>query len=116
MIAQFIRDFWIKRNVSSSPDGWYKPQPFKSDDNRAQTYEATTNPPPMELAGSFGVLVAQSPTTGPGSFGAAAFDAQLPGGYGVAPSPDAGLLEQYEYVGGGPLYSSSDSAAEQELQ
>lgn len=115
MTLAFIRDLFAPRNTSVSPDGWYLPVRATGDDNRYNAYEATTEPPPMELAGTFGILVPQSPGTGPGSFGQAAWDILTPFGSGVALSEDAGLLQTFDYVGGGPLYVSGDSNPQQEL-
>lgn len=117
MTLAFIRDLFVPRNMSVSPDGWYKAIRATGDDNNYNAYEATTEPPPMELAGNTGYLQPQSPGTGPGSFGVAAFDVLIPAynGVGFPPSEDAGYLQTYDFIGGGPLYTSDDSNPQQEL-
>lgn len=116
---QFIRDLFAPRNVSAAPNGWYKPVRATSDSNLYNAFETTDQPPPMELAGTFGYLQPISPGPGPGTFGTLfpleAFDAYIPAGFGVPPGSNPGLLLTQDFIGGGPLWTSPDSAPQQEL-
>jgi hypothetical protein len=115
VIPGFIRDAFQRRSALA-PHAMYKYDPFISNDNRANIYEALTTPPPMELAGTTGIIVPQSGAPGSGTFGAIAWDVQIPLGvrYGNE-MENAGENLVEEITPDGALYWGADSAPAQEL-
>lgn len=106
MMFPFVRDLFRKRGPVTSNQAWYKPISVDSNSNLVNAYESTIGPPPLDIQGWHGVLVAQSG----GPMGAG----YMPS-FGIPSNPTAGMLQTANYIGGGSLIQTDDSVPEQEL-
>ena len=105
MLFPFLRNLAARRDVTSAPNGWYKPIRDRGDNNAVNAFEAIQGPPFLGLVAR-GDRVGQ----GPGIQGAYFMPSiELPS------NPSTGGLQTANFIGGGPLFVSPDSSPDTEI-
>lgn len=103
----FLTSLNEPRDVTSAPNGFYRPAPSRSDDNRRNIFETTVYPPSLSMVGSTGFYAPESPGPSQPALILTAF--QIPN------SPTIGGLLVNNYTDENPLGVSPDSIPEVEL-
>lgn len=99
MVLPFIRGLTQQRDTTSAPNAWYKPIRATSDSDAYNAFEPLWGPPNLDVIG-------RGQTT-PQSFGP--HGAYFLPGTEYPSFPGAGLMATASFIGGGGLYTSSDS-------